>query len=73
MAKKIYALTPHSERAELSEDLRKEILKYNENVIASENYEEAFKEAIREAESDDLILISGTIYMICILYTSRCV
>lgn len=64
MAKKIYALTPHSERAELSEDLRKEILKYNENVIAIENYEEAFKEAIREAEREDLILVSGSLYMI---------
>lgn len=64
MAKNIYALTPHSERAELSENLRKEILKYNENVIAIESYEEAFKKAIDEARKDDLILISGSLYMI---------
>lgn len=64
MAKKIYALTPHSERAELSEDLRKEILKYNKNVVATENYEDALEEVITEAKKDDLILVSGSLYMI---------
>ena len=64
MAKKLYALTPHSERAELSEDLRKEILKYNKNVVATENYEDALEEVITEAKKDDLILVSGSLYMI---------
>jgi dihydrofolate synthase/folylpolyglutamate synthase len=64
IAEKIYALTPHSERAELSEDLKNEILKYNSNTIALESYEEAFLLALKEAKEDDLILISGSLYMI---------
>jgi dihydrofolate synthase/folylpolyglutamate synthase len=64
MAKKVYALTPHSERAELSEDLKKEILKCNSNVVAMENYEDAFVSALKEADEEDLILISGSLYMI---------
>lgn len=64
IAEKIYALTPHSERAELSEDLKNEILKYNSNTIALESYEEAFSLALKEAKEEDLILISGSLYMI---------
>lgn len=64
IAKSVYALTPHSERAELSEDLRLEILKYNKNCRAFEIYEDAYREALKEAEKDDLILISGSLYMI---------
>ena len=64
IAEKIYALTPHSERAELSEDLKNEILKYNSNTIALESYEEAFLLVLKEAKEEDLILISGSLYMI---------
>ncbi|GAA0075777.1 folylpolyglutamate synthase/dihydrofolate synthase family protein [Clostridium sp. CTA-5] len=64
LAHKVYALTPHSERAELSEELKKEVLKYNENTIALEDYEEAYKSVINEANYDDLILISGSLYMV---------
>jgi dihydrofolate synthase / folylpolyglutamate synthase len=64
LAEKVYALTPHSERAELSEDLKKEIEKCNSNVFALENYEEALLLAIKEANEEDLILISGSLYMI---------
>jgi dihydrofolate synthase/folylpolyglutamate synthase len=64
IAEKVYALTPHSERAELSEDLKNEILKYNPNTIALESYEEAFLLALKEAKEEDLILISGSLYMI---------
>ena len=64
IAEKVYALTPHSERAELSEDLKNEILKYNSNTIALESYEEAFLLALKEAKEEDLILISGSLYMI---------
>lgn len=64
MAEKVYALTPHSDRAELCEDLKNEILKYNSNTIAMESYQEAFSLAMQEANSDDLILISGSLYMI---------
>ncbi len=64
IAEKIYALTPNSERAELSEDLKNEILKYNPNTLALESYEEAFSLALKEAKEEDLILISGSLYMI---------
>lgn len=64
LAEKVYALKPHSERAELSEDLKNEILKYNSNTIALESYEEAFLLVLKEASAEDLILISGSLYMI---------
>ncbi|WP_315070240.1 folylpolyglutamate synthase/dihydrofolate synthase family protein [uncultured Clostridium sp.] len=64
IAEKVYALTPHSDRAELCEDLKKEILEYNSNTVALESYEEAFELTLKEAEEDDLILISGSLYMI---------
>ncbi|SFC55473.1 bifunctional folylpolyglutamate synthase/dihydrofolate synthase [Clostridium uliginosum] len=64
IAHKVYALTPHSERAEISEELKNEIIKYNTNTIALEDYEEVFQLALNEATKDDLILISGSLYMI---------
>lgn len=63
-AKKIYALTPHSERAELSEDLRKIVIKYNENCEAIEDYSVAYNKALEDAEENDMILASGSLYMI---------
>ena len=63
-AKKVYALTPHSERAELAGDLKKVVLKYNSNCISYESYEEAYNNALKEADEDDLILICGSLYMI---------
>lgn len=64
LAEKVYALTPHSDRAELCEDLKNEILKVNCNTIALESYDEAFSLALKEAGEEDLILISGSLYMI---------
>lgn len=64
MAEKIYALTPHNDRAELSEDLKNEIKKINENVVAFEDYECAVKEAMNEAGDEDIILVSGSLYMV---------
>lgn len=64
MAERIFALTPHSDRAELSEDLKKEIEKINSNVEAFDNYNEAINEALKLAKDDDLILVSGSLYMI---------
>ncbi|NLK95382.1 MAG: bifunctional folylpolyglutamate synthase/dihydrofolate synthase [Clostridiales bacterium] len=63
-AKKVYALTPHNDRAESSEELRKIILKYNNNCLAYSDYNEALKSVINEADKEDLILISGSLYMI---------
>ena len=58
------ALTPHSNRAELSKDLKKVIDKYNSNCIALDSYEEGLDLALSEANEEDLILISGSLYMI---------
>ena len=63
-AAKVFAVTPHSERAALCQDLKNEIVKFNENAEAFESYEEAFKSAFNEAKEDDLILVSGSLYMI---------
>ena len=63
-AKKVFALTPHSERAELAENLKTEIVKVNASCEAFDDYEEAFKKAYGEAGKKDLILISGSLYMI---------
>ena len=64
LAKKVYAVTPHSIRAELAQDLRDEIIKYNENCKAYEDYEEAFNNALKDAKENDLIIASGSLYMI---------
>ncbi|ATD55298.1 bifunctional folylpolyglutamate synthase/dihydrofolate synthase [Clostridium chauvoei] len=64
MAKKIYAVTPNSTRAELSEDLRREVIKYNSNCMSYEDYNNALKEALKESNKEDLIIASGSLYMI---------
>lgn len=63
-AKKVYALTPHSDRAEKNTQLKDEILKVNSNCEALDSYEEAYKKALLEANDDDIIVISGSLYMI---------
>lgn len=64
LAEKVYAVTPHSDRAELCEDLKEKILPCNKNVIAVEDYEKAVMYAMEDADDDDLILVSGSLYMI---------
>lgn len=64
MAQKIYAVTPNSTRAELSEDLRRAVIKYNSNCMSYEDYNNALKEALKEANKEDLIIASGSLYMI---------
>ena len=63
-AYKVYALTPLSTRAENAAELKKVIDKYNDNCIAYESYDEALKSALDEADENDLILVSGSLYMI---------
>ena len=64
IAKKIYAVTPHSNRAELAEDLKNVVIKVNENCEHYNNYEEALKNAMNDASHEDLVLASGSLYMI---------
>lgn len=63
-AYKVYALTPLSTRAENAAELKKVIDKYNDNCAAYESYDEALKCALDEADENDLVLVSGSLYMI---------
>lgn len=64
MAKKVYAVTPNSIRGELAESLKDEVIKFNKNCKAFDKYEEAYLEALNDASKKDLILASGSLYMI---------
>ncbi|MGL4874607.1 MAG: bifunctional folylpolyglutamate synthase/dihydrofolate synthase [Clostridium sp.] len=63
-ALEVVTLTPNSDRAELSEDLKMEVQKVNRNVVAFESYEEGFNYLYRKAKKEDLILGAGSLYMI---------
>ena len=64
MAKKVYSVTPNSIRGELAESLKDEVSKFNKNCKAFDKYEEAYLEALNDASEKDLILASGSLYMI---------
>lgn len=64
MSKEIIALTPHSNRAELGAELKKEIEKVNANVESFDSYEEGFRKALEISGDNDLILVTGSLYMI---------
>ena len=64
IAKKVYAVTPHSDRAELAKDLKEEVVKVNKNCEYYNEYNEALNTVMKEAKEDDLILASGSLYMI---------
>lgn len=64
IAKEIYAVTSNSIRAKSAEDLKDVVLKYNVKCLSFEEYEAAAKTAMNKAKEDDLILASGSLYMI---------
>ena len=64
MAKKVYSVTPNSIRGELAESLKDEVSKFNKNCKAFDKYKEAYLEALNDASEKDLILASGSLYMI---------
>jgi dihydrofolate synthase / folylpolyglutamate synthase len=63
-AYKVIAVTPNSERAELASELAEEIREINNNVQVVEDYQEAYKAALGSCGDKDLLLISGSLYMI---------
>lgn len=63
-AKRIIAVTPHSDRAEISKDLAKIVKRFNSNCESFEDYKEAFIKAKGYCKKGDLLLISGSLYMI---------
>jgi dihydrofolate synthase/folylpolyglutamate synthase len=60
---RVITVTPHSERAELSEDLKVQVEKYTINCESIENYEKAYKKALSYCTEDDLLLVAGSLYM----------
>ncbi|CUP65960.1 bifunctional folylpolyglutamate synthase/dihydrofolate synthase [Clostridium baratii] len=60
----VVALTPNSYRAELASELEKEIYKVNKDVKSFESYKEGFLSAYKKAKEDDMILVTGSLYMI---------
>jgi dihydrofolate synthase/folylpolyglutamate synthase len=62
-ASRVITVTPHSERAELSEELKVQVEKYTANCEAIEDYEEAYKKALSYCTEDDLLLVAGSLYM----------
>ena len=63
-AKKVFTVTPNSMRAETAEELMNEVKKYNESCEAYNDYKNAFEDALKLCKKDDLLLISGSLYMI---------
>ena len=64
LATEVYTLTANSVRAKGAEDLKNIVKKYNNNCIAFDNYSDAINYAKSKAKEDDLILASGSLYMI---------
>jgi dihydrofolate synthase / folylpolyglutamate synthase len=63
-ASRVIAVTPHSDRAELANELAEEIRKINPNVEVVEDYEKAYSTALSYCDERDMLLVSGSLYMI---------
>ncbi|CAG7840147.1 folylpolyglutamate synthase [Clostridium novyi B str. ATCC 27606] len=64
VAQKVICVTPNSERGEIATELMKVVKKYNKNCEVVESYKDAYRIALKYCEQDDLLLISGSLYMI---------
>ncbi|MGH4118562.1 bifunctional folylpolyglutamate synthase/dihydrofolate synthase [Clostridium sp.] len=60
---RVIAVTPHSIRAELSEELKVQVEKYTTNCESIENYEKAYEKALSYCQEEDLVLVAGSLYM----------
>lgn len=63
-AEEVIAVTPHSDRAELAADLKNKIDSYGIEAIAIDDYKEAYEYAYKNINSNDILVISGSLYMI---------
>ncbi|MBU3092479.1 bifunctional folylpolyglutamate synthase/dihydrofolate synthase [Clostridium sp. CM028] len=61
---RVITVTPHSDRAELCEELKIQVEKYTMSCEAIEDYEDAYKKALSYCDEDDLLLVSGSLYMV---------
>ncbi|HBC95191.1 MAG TPA: bifunctional folylpolyglutamate synthase/dihydrofolate synthase [Clostridium sp.] len=64
LAWRVIAVTPNNSRAEDSKKLKSVVEKYNLNCEAFEDYESAYSRALSYCKKDDLLLVSGSLYMI---------
>ncbi len=64
LATEVYTVTANSIRAKNANELKDVVLKYNENCIAFNEYNNAIELALSKAKKDDLIIASGSLYMI---------
>jgi dihydrofolate synthase / folylpolyglutamate synthase len=64
IAKRVICVTPNSDRGEDFLKLNEIVSKYNKNSEAILSYNDAYKKALLYADKDDIILISGSLYMI---------
>ena len=61
---RVITVTPHSDRAELAEELKVQVEKYTTYCEAIEDYNEAYKKALGYCGEEDLLLVSGSLYMV---------
>ncbi|MFD3156091.1 bifunctional folylpolyglutamate synthase/dihydrofolate synthase [Haloimpatiens sp. FM7330] len=64
MASKVITVTPNSDRAEIGDDLKNVVIKYNSDCESVQNYKEAYEKALDYCDKDDLLLICGSLYMV---------
>lgn len=64
LASRVIAVTPHSERGEKAGELLEIISRYNSNCETIEDYNEAFNKSLSYSNSKDMILATGSFYMI---------
>ncbi|MCR1949633.1 bifunctional folylpolyglutamate synthase/dihydrofolate synthase [Clostridium sp. DSM 100503] len=64
VATEVYTVTANSIRAASANELKKVVLKYNNNCIAFDDYDNAIKLSLNKAKKDDLIVAAGSLYMI---------
>lgn len=61
---RVITVTPHSDRAELAEELKAQVEKYTTYCEAIEDYKEAYEKALDYCQEEDLLLVSGSLYMV---------
>lgn len=64
LADKVIAVTPNSYRAENAIELKNVIQRYNTKCEAIDSYKDAYELAFSYCEEDDILIVSGSLYMI---------
>jgi len=61
---RVITVTPHSDRAEQSRELKVQVEKYTTSCEAIDDYQQAYKKALSYCEGGDLLLVAGSLYMV---------